>query len=109
MVPHKPEKHTKDEINQMDADYWTVSIGLKVLGHKSIMAVLGGIDPTTLDKEIMLELEALMVKEDFSYNVVERSCVAAQGLFSWVRAVRNYYYVYKANEPHRDKIIVADL
>ena len=27
----------------------------------------------------------------------------------WVRAVRNYYYVYKMNEPYRDKMVISDL
>ena len=27
----------------------------------------------------------------------------------WVRAVRNYYYVYKLNEKYRDKLVIADL
>ena len=77
LVPHKVEKNTKDEINKFDKDYWTVSVGPQVLGNKSIMGVLGGIDPTTLDKDIMLDLEALMTQEDFSYILVDRSCKAA--------------------------------
>jgi hypothetical protein len=103
------EKNTADEINKFDADYWTPSVGSRVLGNKLIMDLLGSIDPTTLDKDVMLELEALMASDDFSFILVENSCQASKGLFNWVRAVRNYYYVYKANEPHRDKVIKSDL
>lgn len=54
-----------------------MAVGPKVLGNRSIMDLLGSIDPTTLDKEVMLQLEALMGQEDFSYILVERSCAAA--------------------------------
>jgi len=73
------------------------------------MKTLGAIDPTKLDKAIMLELEALMASPQFSFVLVERSCVAAQGLFSWVRSVRNYYYVFKSNEQYRDKMVKGDI
>ena len=57
----------------------------------------------------MSNLEDLMSQPEFSFVAVDRSCVAAQGLFMWVRAVRNYYYVYKMNEQFRDKLVLSDL
>ena len=31
------------------------------------------------------------------------------GLYEWIMAVRNYYYVHRNTEPLRDKVIHADL
>ena len=50
----------KGELNKFDRDYWTPSVGIQVLGDKNAMQKLGAIDPTSLDKKVMLELEALM-------------------------------------------------
>ena len=30
-------------------------------------------------------------------------------MFSWVRAVRNYYYVYRQSEPFRDKAVISEI
>ena len=35
--------------------------------------------------------------------------MAAKGLYHWVKAVRNFYYVFKMNESYRDKMCLADL
>ena len=40
---------------------------------------------------------------------VAKASAAAQGLYSWVNAVRNYYFVYRDSAPIRDKLIRADL
>jgi len=102
-------KSIPTEINKFEEDYWTPSVGPNVLGSKNIVQLLGAIDPTTMDTATMERLESLMDSPEFSFVAVERSCVAAQGLFMWVRAVRNYYYVYKMNEPYRDKMVISDL
>jgi dynein heavy chain, axonemal len=46
---------------------------------------------------------------DFSFIQVDRCSMAAKGLYMWVKAVRNFYYVYKMNEVYRDKMCLADL
>jgi hypothetical protein len=87
---------------QYTKDYWSVSIGTQVLGSKNILDKLGTVDPTQLDVEIMTSLEEVMDSGSFDFIQVERSCNAAKGFFAWVRAVRNYYYVFKLNEKYRD-------
>jgi dynein heavy chain len=84
-----------DKIKEYTEDYWTPSVGPKVLGNRSITQFLGSIDPTTLDAGIMVKLENLMDDESFSFVTMERSCKAAHGLFMWIRAVRNYFFVFK--------------
>ena len=78
-----------EKIKEFKEDYWTPSVGSQVLGNRNITHFLGSIDPTTLDAEIMVKLEALMDDESFSFVTMERSCKAAHGLFMWIRAVRN--------------------
>ena len=34
---------------------------------------------------------------------------ATKGFYSWVMAVRNYFYVYRTSEPLRDKLMLADI
>jgi len=57
----------------------------------------------------MCELEDLTADEAFSYQMVESTSQAAKSLFMWVKAVRNYFYVYKTTQTFRDKLIMADL
>ena len=40
---------------------------------------------------------------------VTKASTAARGLYSWVNAVRNFYFVYRDSAPIRDKLIRADL
>lgn len=35
--------------------------------------------------------------------------MASNGLFEWVKAVRNYYYIFKSVEPFRQRIVLADI
>ncbi len=79
------------------------------MGNKNITQLLGAIDPNDLDKEVLTKLEAIMDCPEFSFVQVDRCCVAAKGLFEWIRAVRNYYFVYRFNESFRDKMIISDL
>jgi dynein heavy chain len=66
----------KGELNKYSKDYWTVAIGPKVLGDKHVMRTLGAIEPTKLDKHVMVDLEALMDSPEFSFILVDRCCVA---------------------------------
>jgi hypothetical protein len=54
-------------INGYEADYWTVSIGPKVLGANDILGKLSAIDPTGLDQKVMNNIETLMDSEAFSF------------------------------------------
>ena len=66
------------------------------------------IDPTKISANTMRNLEGLIDTGDITPEKVKRATFATRGIFSWVMAVRNYFYVYKSAEPLRNKLILAD-
>ena len=57
----------------------------------------------------MRGLETLIGTGDISSEKVQKATFATRGIFSWVMAVRNFFYVYKTSEPLRNKLILADI
>ena len=56
----------------------------------------------------MQKLEDLIATGEISPERVYKATFATRGIFSWVMAVRNFFYVYKSSEPLRNKLILAD-
>lgn len=67
------------------------------------------IDPTQIEPDTMRKLEELIDTGEISAEKVQKATFATRGIFSWVMAVRNYFYVYKTSEPLRNKLIMADM
>ena len=57
----------------------------------------------------MIELEKLCDREELQPDKVQHACTAAFGINKWLRAVRDYYCVYKNSEGRRDKMILSDI
>jgi hypothetical protein len=57
----------------------------------------------------MTEVEELFDANTIDAEKVTKACVAARGIYQWVMAVRNYFFVYKNSEPLRNKLIKADV
>ena len=57
----------------------------------------------------MRRLEELIDTGEINAAKVQKATFATRGIFSWVMAVRNYFYVYKTSEPLRNKLILADM
>ena len=70
--------------------------------------MLTSLDPLSLDKEVMSQLEQVLDASNLEVEKVRRACKAAESIYNWVYAVRNYYFVYKGTEPLRNKMILAD-
>ena len=64
-------------------------------------------DKNSITPEMMKELEDVVLHEEFEYDNVVRASQAAAGMFLWVRALRQYYYVVQEIKPQRDKLIAA--
>ena len=97
------------ETQKVMPDWWLTSIGGKVLGNKHIVRIMTTTDPTKLDPDVMKQFELHLEKENLTAKKVSSASVAAKGIFAWLMAVRNYYFVYRNTEPIRDKLIFADL
>jgi hypothetical protein len=74
-----------------------------------IIQRLTTIEPKTLDPEILIKLEDLCSLDELQPERVKRACTAAYGINNWLRAVRDYYFVYKTAVPARDKMISSEL
>ena len=97
------------ETQKVMPDWWLTSIGGKVLGNKHIVRIMTTTDPTKLDPDVMKQFELHLERENLTAKKVSSASVAAKGIFAWLMAVRNYYFVYRNTEPIRDKLIFADL
>ena len=57
----------------------------------------------------MGKLSAAQVdNKDFNLLNITKACVAAKGLFSWLKAVEDYYYIYAMSKPKRDALFLAE-
>ena len=91
------------------ADYWTAAVSSKLLGDRNIIHRMTQIDPTKISDETIVKLEALIDTGEVSAEKVGKATFSTRGIYSWVMAVRNYFYVYRTSEPLRNKLILADL
>ena len=89
-------------------DYWNKSKGPEVLGNPSIVRILSTIDPKKVDAEVIVKLDQLMESDRWNYDKIERACLASEGLFKYVVAIKNYSVVYKGCEPYRNRIDEAN-
>lgn len=102
-------------VNNKDTDYrpqkcyWTSAIGPQLLGDHNVIHRMTQIDPTQIRADTMVRLEELLATGDLSAEKVQRASYATRGIYSWLMAVRNYFYVYRTSEPLRNKLILADL
>ena len=87
--------------------YWDAASSRDVLGHPHLQEMLCNYDKNSITPEMMKELEDVVLHEEFEYDNVVRASQAAAGMFLWVRALRQYYYVVQEIKPQRDKLIAA--
>ena len=90
-------------------DYWATAISSRVLADRNIIQRMTTIDPTLISPDVIKKLEEIMATGEIAPEKVQKATFATRGIYSWVMAVRNYFYVYKAAEPMRNKIILADM
>mmetsp|Transcript_21854 Transcript_21854/g.21024 ORF Transcript_21854/g.21024 Transcript_21854/m.21024 type:complete len:112 (+) Transcript_21854:3411-3746(+) len=72
------------------------------------MEILTNFDHTKLTPEIMSEVEERMANPEFILENVARASKAAKGLYHWVFALKNYYYIYQETNPKRDALLNAE-
>ena len=57
-------------------------------------------------KQIEVEI---MDHADYTFENAFHASKAAPAFFDWVRAVRDYFYVFREIEPRRDAYMMADI
>ena len=56
----------------------------------------------------MIKLDKATKDSDFNLENIKKACKAAQGIYHWLLAMQNYYFVYTEVKPKRDALILAD-
>lgn len=56
----------------------------------------------------MGRVEEIISEGDYTFENAKKSCYAVEGLFMWVKAIRDYFYIFKELEPRRDALILAE-
>ena len=88
--------------------YWKAAIGPEVLGNPRLPEVLVTYDKNRLTTEMMAQVEDILGEADYSYENAHKAFQNATGLFKWVRAIRDYFYIFQEMQPRRDALTLAE-
>jgi dynein heavy chain len=99
-VPPAEKKSRKT--GRLKLSYWQAAQGKHVLGNPRLPELLVEFDRNKLTPEIMMEVEEVLTQGGYSYEKAHTACAAATGIFKWVKATREYFYIFKEIEPRRD-------
>ena len=56
----------------------------------------------------MGRVEEIISEGDYTFENAKKSCYSVEGLFMWVKAIRDYFYIFRELEPRRDALILAE-
>ena len=65
-------------------------------------------DRNKITKEMMLEIEQVVGDPDYTYENAYRASKAAIGMYKWVKAVREYFYIFQELQPRRDAFMLSN-
>jgi len=107
-VPPKKFKRDGDNSAKFEEDYWTPATSGKVLNNFQLVDILSNHDPELLTQEAMQKLKKAQSEEEFNFEMIQKASKAAQGIYKWMIALQNYYYVYTECKPRRDALLLAE-
>jgi hypothetical protein len=64
-------------------------------------------DREKVTPEIMIQIEEVLQNGAYNYENAYRASRAAVGIFKWVKAIREYFYIFKEIEPRRDAFVLS--
>lgn len=56
----------------------------------------------------MAQVDKVSQNKDFCLQSISKASQAAQGLYHWLKAIENYYYIYEESKPKRDAVMLAE-
>ena len=65
-------------------------------------------DRNKISQVMMVNIEEVLSDNDYSYENAYRASKAATGMFKWVKAIREYYYIFQEIEPRRDAFMLSE-
>lgn len=74
--------------------YWKAAIGQEVLGNPRLPELLVNYDRSRLTNEMMAQVEDILGEADYTYENAHKAFKNAAGLFKWVKAIRDYFYIF---------------
>jgi len=45
---------------------------------------------------------------EFNLENVAKACLAARGLYQWLKAIEEYFFIYELSKPKRDALFLAE-
>ncbi len=84
----------KNKKGEFKPSYWRAAISDKVLGDPNLPQILVSFDRNKLTTDIMGHVEDILSEADYTYENAHFASKAATGLFRWVKAIRDYYYIF---------------
>ena len=88
--------------------YWMAAIGPDVLGNPQLPQILVTYDKSQLTQELMAQVEDILTEANYTYESAYKACKTSAGLFKWVKAIRDYYYIFEEMQPRKDALILAE-
>ena len=57
---------------------------------------------------MMARVEDILSEADYTYENAHRAFKNAAGLFRWVKAIRDYFYIFQEMQPRRDALVLCE-
>ena len=54
-----------------------------------------------------MKVEDVLLSPEYSYEKAHTASRAATGIFKWIKATRDYFYLFKELEPRRDAFLLS--
>ena len=100
------EKRSK-KTGRPKLSYWKAAQGPEVLGNPRLPGILRSFDRNKVTPEVMMEVEEVLTNGNYSEEKAHTASGAATGIFRWVKATRDYFYIFKEIEPRRDAFMLS--
>lgn len=100
------EKKSK-KTGKLKLSYWKTAISKDVLGNPRLPQLLIEFDRNKVTAEVMMKVEDVLLSPEYSYEKAYTASRAATGIFKWIKATRDYFYLFKEIEPRRDAFFLS--
>ena len=90
-----PAEKKSKKTGKLKLSYWKAAQGKEVLGNPRLPEVLVEFDRNKVTPDVMMEVEDVLTNGHYSYERAHTASVAATGIFKWVKATRDYFYIFK--------------
>lgn len=102
-----PAEKKSKKTGKLKLSYWKAAQGKHILGNPRLPEVLVEFDRNKVTPDVMMEVEDVLTNGHYSYERAHTASVAATGIFKWVKATRDYFYIFKEIEPRRDAFMLS--